>query len=84
MTCLGFLLGGSVLAVAYNVVVFQSSHTLSSVGTALLANLKIVLLVMLSAIFLGEMSTWIARQVIGMVLTLGGTMAYSWLKHNKM
>ena len=84
VTCLGFLLGGSVLAVAYNVVVFQSSHTLSSVGTALLANLKIVLLVMLSAIFLGEMSNWIARQVIGMVLTLGGTMAYSWLKHNKM
>ena len=78
--CLGFLLGSSLMAVAYNVVVFQSSKTLSSVGTAVLANMKIVVLVALSAILLGEMSTWTARRLIGMVLAFGGTMAYSYLK----
>ena len=65
---------------ADNAVTFQSSHTLSSVGTAVLANMKIVVLLALSALLLGEMSNWSARQVGGLVLSLGGTMAYSWFK----
>ena len=75
-----FLLGSSVLAVAYNAVVFQSSHTLSSVGTSVLANVKIVILFVLSALTLGEMSTWRAREYVGCVLTFGGSAVYSWLK----
>lgn len=82
--CLGFLLGSSMMAVGYNVVVFQSSKTLSSVGTAVLANLKIVLLLTLSAVLLGEMSAWSARQVVGVLLTFGGTMAYSYCKHMRL
>ena len=78
-----FLIGSSCMAVAYNVVVFQSSKTLSSVGTAVLANMKIVVLVALSALLLGEMSSWSARQLLGMVLAFGGTMAYSYLKMQK-
>lgn len=80
ITSLAFLLGGSVMAVAYNVVVFQSSHTLSSVGTALLANLKIVVLVALSAILLGEMSSWSSRQIFGMLVAFAGTGYFSYLK----
>ena len=38
----GFLLGSCMVAVVYNVVLFQSVHTLSSVGTAILGNVKIV------------------------------------------
>jgi len=38
----GFLLGSCCVAVIYNVVLFQSVGTLSSVGTAILGNVKIV------------------------------------------
>ena len=78
-----FLLGSSILAVAYNVVVFQSSHTLSSVGTSVLANVKIVLLFALSALTLGEMANWGAREYAGCILTFGGSGAYSWLRMRK-
>lgn len=47
-TC-GFLLGSCCVAVVYNVVLFQSVRTLSSVGTAILGNVKIVMLLFLCA-----------------------------------
>lgn len=75
-----FLLGSSVLAVAYNAVVFQSSHTLSSVGTSVLANVKIVILFVLSALTLGEMASWRVREYVGCVLTFGGSAVYSYIK----
>jgi drug/metabolite transporter (DMT)-like permease len=77
IVCTAFLLGSCILAVAYNVVVFQSSHTLSSVGTAVLANLKIVLLFALSAVVLGEMASWRLCQFVGCTLTFGGTAIYT-------
>ena len=83
---LGFLLGSSLLAVSYNVTVFQSSKSLSAVGTALLANVKIVILFVLSALILGEMGAWRAREWIGCALSLGGTALYSrlkWLKQQQ-
>lgn len=68
------------LAVAYNAVVFQSSHTLSSVGTSVLANVKIVILFILSALTLGEMASWKAREYVGCMLTFGGSAVYSYIK----
>eukprot|EP00966_Prymnesium_polylepis_P334691 7390065-Prymnesium_polylepis.2 len=75
-----FLLGSCVLAVCYNITVFQSSHTLSSVGTAVLANAKIVLLIFLSAIILGELGNWSFNEFLGCGLALGGTAYFSYLK----
>ena len=80
LVALGFLLGSSVMAVAYNIVVFQSSKTLSSVGTSLLANVKIIVLFILSKALLGEMAAWQLREYVGCVLTVGGTAVYSRLK----
>ena len=56
------------------------SRTLSSVGTALLANVKIVVLVVLSALTLGEMRQWQLREYVGCTLTFGGTAFYSRLR----
>merc|ERR1712194_135134 len=56
MTVIGFLLGSCCVAVVYNVVLFQSVRTLSSVGTAILGNVKIVCLLCLSSVLLGEMA----------------------------
>jgi len=75
-----FLLGSCVMAVLYNVTVFQSSHTLSSVGTAVLANAKIILLIFLSAVILGELASWSLQEFCGCTLALGGTAYFSYLK----
>jgi len=76
----GFLLGSCCVAVIYNVVLFQSVGTLSSVGTAILGNVKIVLLLFLSSLILGELSGWSANQFLGCVLTFAAAGAYSYIK----
>lgn len=68
------------VAVVYNVVLFQSVRTLSSVGTAILGNVKIVLLLFLSSLMLGELGRWTANQLGGCVLTFGAAAAYSYLR----
>jgi len=78
-TC-GFLLGSCMVAVVYNVVLFQSVHTLSSVGTAILGNVKIVCLLFLSSILLGELGAWSANQYLGCFLTFGAAFAFSYIK----
>ena len=75
LATVGFLLGSCCVAVVYNVVLFQSVHTLSSVGTAILGNVKIVLL-FLSSLILGELKGWAANQFLGCFLTLGAAWAY--------
>merc|ERR1719482_2310334 len=77
---IGFLLGSCCVAVVYNVVLFQSVRTLSSVGTAILGNVKIVLLLFLSSLLLGELSAWSANQCLGCFLTFGAAFAYSYIK----
>jgi len=77
---LGFLLGSCCVAVVYNVVLFQSVGTLSSVGTAILGNVKIVLLLFLSSLILGELTGWSANQFLGCVLTFASAGAYSYIK----
>merc|ERR1719408_1227376 len=77
---LGFLLGSCCVAVVYNVVLFQSVRTLSSVGTAILGNVKIVLLLFLSSFLLGELGGWSANQYLGCLLTFVAAGFYSYIK----
>ena len=77
---LAFLLGSCCLAVAYNIVIFQSLKTLSSVGTVVLGNVKIVLLIALTAMLLGELQSWTTVQIVGCVAPFGGSALYSFLR----
>merc|ERR1712060_242082 len=77
---IGFLLGSCMIAVIYNVVLFQSVRTLSSVGTAILGNVKIVCLLFLSSLLLGELTKWSANQFLGCLLTFVAAGVYSYLK----
>merc|ERR1711988_1386093 len=80
MATVGFLLGSCCVAVVYNVVLFQSVRTLSSVGTAILGNVKIVCLLFLSSALLGELGGWSANQYLGCFLTFVAAGAYSYIK----
>ena len=80
MEVVAFLLGSCMLAVLYNIVFFQCLQTISPVGTSVMANAKIVLLILVSALLLGELSTWPFLQGFGCALTIGGTFAYSALR----
>ena len=80
---LGFLLGTSVLATGYNVTLFQALATLSTTGTSILGNVKIVLLLFLSALFLGELRSWSTSQLLGCALTFMASGYYSYLKLNR-
>merc|ERR1719311_18195 len=80
MTVVGFLLGSCCIAVVYNVVLFQSVRTLSSVGTAILGNVKIVCLLFLSSLLLGELGGWSANQYLGCFLTFLAAGVYSYVK----
>jgi len=75
-----FLLCSCCMAVLYNVVFFQCMRSLSAVGVSVLGNVKIVLLILSSALVLGELSSWHFNQYIGCVLTFGGTAVYSHLR----
>jgi len=70
------LLGGCVLALAYNIVLMQSVRSLSSVGTAVLGNFRTVLLLMMSAAVLGELSDWNMARWVGCFNTFVGAAAY--------
>lgn len=77
---IAFLLGGCMLAVAYNILFFQCLQTISAIGTSVMANVKIVVLIFLSAFLFGELSSWPASQYAGCLCTFGGTWAYSALR----
>ena len=76
----GFLFGSCCVAVVYNVVLFQAVRTLSSVGTAILGNVKIVMLLFLSSLLLGELGGWSANQYLGCLLTFVAAGFYSYIK----
>ena len=80
LATVGFLLGSCCVAVVYNVVLFQAVRTLSSVGTAILGNVKIVCLLFLSSLLLGELGGWSANQFLGCLLTFVAAGAYSYIK----
>ena len=54
----------------------QSVRSLSSVGTAVLGNFRTVLLVLMSAAVLGELSDWGMARWVGCVNTFVGAAAY--------
>ena len=80
LATIGFLLGSCCVAVVYNVVLFQAVRTLSSVGTAILGNVKIVCLLFLSSLILGELGGWSANQYLGCFLTFIAAGVYSYIK----
>jgi len=79
-TAMAILLGSCCLAVVYNVVVFETIRGLSSVGSAVLGNVKVVVILLVSAVWFGEMQSWEPRQHTGCFLTFGGAAVYSALK----
>ena len=82
-TTIGFLACSCCVALVYNVVLFQSVRTLSSVGTAILGNVKIVLLLVLSSLLLGELGAWMANQFAGCVMTFGAAAGYSYTRSRR-
>ena len=72
------------MAVMYNIVFFQCLQTISSVGTSIMGNVKIILLIMLSALVLGELASWPRSQMAGCVITFAGTFWYSYLRQKGM
>lgn len=74
------LIGTCVLAVLYNVVLFQTIRRLSAVGSAVLGNVKVVVLLLLSSLLMGEMQRWTSLQYVGCAMTFGGAAMYSALK----
>uniref|UniRef100_A0A7S1L8D5 Sugar phosphate transporter domain-containing protein n=1 Tax=Alexandrium catenella TaxID=2925 RepID=A0A7S1L8D5_ALECA len=80
---LAIVFSSCVLAVVYNVVVFQTIRGLSSVGSAVLGNVKVVVILLVSAISMGEMQLWGTRQHAGCLLTFVGAAFYSALKLRK-
>lgn len=80
LTVFVVLLGTCLLAVCYNVVVFQTIHRMSAVGSAVLGNVKVVVLLILSSRLMGEMREWTNKQCFGCVLTFLGAALYSVLK----
>merc|ERR1712203_569130 len=77
------LVSTCLLAVVYNVVLFQTIRRLGPVGSAVLGNVKIVVLLLLSSLLMGEMKRWSRWQYVGCVLTFGGAGLYSWQKVKK-
>lgn len=73
------LLGTSVLAVAYNVIMYNTIRQLNAVGSSVLGNFKVLLLVIISKLVLHEMD-WSARQYLGAVLTFATSAVYSCMK----
>jgi len=76
-TTVQVLLGTSLVAVAYNVVMYQTINCLGAVGSAALGNFKVVLLVLFAGSQMGEMSKWTRFQHLGSVLTFGSSIVYS-------
>mmetsp|Transcript_51245 Transcript_51245/g.141846 ORF Transcript_51245/g.141846 Transcript_51245/m.141846 type:complete len:779 (-) Transcript_51245:171-2507(-) len=74
------LAGTSTLAAIYNVVVFQTIQRLSAVGSAVLGNVKVVVLLFLSSLLMGEMQSWDSSQLLGCALTFSGAAVYSSFK----
>lgn len=74
------VVGTSIVAAVYNVVVTQTIKRLSAVGSAVLGNVKVVAVLMCSSFFLGEMKSWTGIQLLGAAVTFTGAAVYSMLR----
>jgi drug/metabolite transporter (DMT)-like permease len=79
LTC-AILLGGSALAVMYNIVLFQTLRLFSAVGAAVLGNAKVIVLLFIAHLVLGELTDWTTNQVIGSVFTFAAAFAYAYVR----
>eukprot|EP00854_Cymbomonas_tetramitiformis_P008185 gene8185-9718_t len=70
------LLGGSTLALCYNYILFLTIQTLSGVTMNVMGNVKIILLLFLSRVFLGELAEIDVQLAAGVALTFGGFFLY--------
>eukprot|EP00242_Pyramimonas_sp_CCMP2087_P004896 CAMPEP_0198214392 /NCGR_PEP_ID=MMETSP1445-20131203/41112_1 /TAXON_ID=36898 /ORGANISM="Pyramimonas sp., Strain CCMP2087" /LENGTH=237 /DNA_ID=CAMNT_0043889579 /DNA_START=612 /DNA_END=1325 /DNA_ORIENTATION=- len=80
----GILLGGSMLALTYNIVLFLTIKTLSGVTMNVMGNIKIIFLLLMSRVVLGELAEVDVRLASGVVLTFGGFFLYSYGTFQKM
>lgn len=76
---IAFVLGSCVMAICYNLTLIQSIKVFSSVGLGVLSNVKVVFVILLSAVCLGEVR-WSAGQYFGCILTLAGSAAFTYIK----
>jgi hypothetical protein len=67
----------SILAATYTCVVLSLIREISSVGVALVGNCQLLLLLFLADVCLGEMTNLSLRKILGVVLTVGGAVAYT-------
>jgi len=72
--------GGSLLAVAYNIVLFQTLRCFAAVGAAVLGNAKVIVLLFVAHLLLGEASDWTTLQLVGSALTFSAASAYAYFK----
>ncbi|MEW5304844.1 MAG: hypothetical protein WDW36_007425 [Sanguina aurantia] len=75
-----YLMWGCVNACLYNVVHYWVIHSTSSVTTTVLGEVKIVLLLIFSFLFLGEENIWSVKMIVGCGISLAGFFMYSHCK----
>ena len=74
---------GAINAVAYNITHYQVIFATSSIMTPVIGMIKVIGVIVLSAIFLGEDKIFSVRMVIGCALALAGFCSYSLLQSRK-
>jgi len=75
---LGILGFGSMLALVYNVILFLTIKTLTGVTMNVMGNVKIILLLVMSRVALGELSEVDVKMATGVILTFVGFFVYSY------
>mmetsp|Transcript_22725 Transcript_22725/g.31686 ORF Transcript_22725/g.31686 Transcript_22725/m.31686 type:complete len:337 (-) Transcript_22725:240-1250(-) len=75
---IGILGFGSMLALVYNIVLFLTIKTLTGVTMNVMGNVKIIFLLFMSRVVLGELADLDVRLAAGVSLTFGGFFMYSY------
>ncbi|KAK9816692.1 hypothetical protein WJX72_003780 [[Myrmecia] bisecta] len=79
----GIILLGSMNALAYNVVHYLMIQKTSAVSTTVLGEVKVIGLLVLSSMLLGESKVFTTRMTVGCVLAMAGFCGYSHCKLSK-
>mmetsp|Transcript_7751 Transcript_7751/g.15824 ORF Transcript_7751/g.15824 Transcript_7751/m.15824 type:complete len:364 (-) Transcript_7751:643-1734(-) len=74
----GILIGGSCVALSYNMVHNLMIQLMSATTTCVLGNVKVILLLFLSSALFGDTRNWTMKLAGGCCLTLAGFFIYSW------
>lgn len=73
VACAGVILLGCVNALLYNLIHSQVIKVTSSVTTTVIGEMKIVAILLLSAVILGESDVWTIKMMIGCTTAILGT-----------